>query len=54
MHNFERGGHDGVGPIFTRHYLQKKSGRKVGTQKRRKPAIYYGEVCKRPPKVGRR
>ena len=50
MHNFERGGHDGVGFIFTQHDLQKLRVTKVGTQKRRKPAFYYGEVCKRPPK----
>ena len=50
MHNFERGGHDGVSPIFMQHDLQKLHVMKVGTQKRRKPAIYYGKVCKRPPK----
>ena len=51
MHNFEHGGHDGVGPIFMRHDLQKLRVTKVGTQKRRKTTIYYGEVCKRPPKL---
>ena len=51
MHNFERGGHDGVGFIFTRHDLQKLRVTKVGTRKRRKPAIYYGKICKRPPKL---
>ena len=51
MHNFERGGHDGVGFIFTRHDLQKLRVTKVGTRKRRKTTIYYGKVCKRPPKL---
>ena len=51
MHYFEHGGHDGVGFIFTRRDLQKQGGQKVSTRKRRKPAIYYGEVCKRPPKL---
>ena len=51
MHNFEHGGHDGVGPIFMRHDLQKQSGHKVSTRKRRKLVIYYGKVCKRPPKL---
>ena len=50
MHYFEHGGHDGVGPVFTRHDLQKLRVTKVGTRKRRKTAIYYGKVCKRPPK----
>ena len=54
MHYFQHGRHDGVGPIFTRHYLQKLRVMKVGTQKRRKTAIYYGKVYKRPSKVGRR
>ena len=34
MHNFEHGGHDGVGPIFMRYNLQKLRVTKVGTQKR--------------------
>ena len=51
MHNFERGGHDGVGFIFTRHDLQKLRVTKVDTRKRRKPAIYYDEVFNLPPKL---
>ena len=50
MHYFEHGGHDGVGFIFTRRDLQKQGGQKVSTRKRRKPAFYYGKVCKRLPK----
>ena len=46
------GGHDDVSPIFSRQVLRQIKIKKVGTQKRRKPAIYYGKVCKRPPKVG--
>ena len=44
--------HDGVGPIFMWHHLQKLRLMKVGTQKRRKSEIYYGKVCIRPSKVG--
>ena len=40
-------GHDGVGLICTRQVLRKRKMKKVGTQKRRKTAIYYGKVCKR-------
>ena len=40
-------GHDGVGLILTRQVLRKIKIQKVGTQKRRKTAIYYGKVCKR-------
>ena len=51
MHSLEHGRHDGVGPIFMRHDLQKKTGHKVGTW-RTKTAIDYGKVCKQPSKVG--
>ena len=46
-HSRKDEGHDGVGLILTRQVLRKIKIQKVGTQKRRKTAIYHGKACKR-------